>query len=247
MTDLDIELLMAYVDDELEPEQQIQVEDLISRDEEAQQLVDKFKESAQYLKQNLDNITEQVVPEHIIGMLRTPPKAEIIPLITPKQQGITHNWPSLAAAATVLLMVGVATGALIFGNQGTQSITTANIDPFQHALETLTSGKSFDLKESNSQITPIVTYQTKSGLVCREFERKNIHSTSSGLACRNQAGYWVNRIELADKNLSIPKTSQDYAPASGSDDPISAALDKLEAGTVMPIIEEQQLIDKDWH
>lgn len=247
MTDLDIELLVAYVDDELEPKQRTHVENLINQNQEAQQLVKKFKESAHHLKHHLDIVAEDDVPEHLIEMLRPPPEKKVVPIKTSKHQKISFNWPSLAAAATVLLMVGVATGALILKNLGSQTLITANEDPLQQALETLPSGNQSDPKGNNPQITLISTYKTKSGQVCREFKRETIHGSFSGLACRNQAGYWLNQIELADNLLPPPKTNQDYTPASGSDDPISNMLNKLDAGSAIPIAEEQQLIEKKWH
>jgi len=247
MTDLDIELLMAYVDDELEAKRRTHVENLINQNQKAQQLVKKLKESAQYLKHHLDIVAEDDVPEHLIELLRPTSEKKVVPLNITKHQKISFNWPSLAAAATVLLMVGIVTGALILKNPDSPTLITANKDTLQQALETLPSGTQSDPKGGNPQIALISTYKTENGQVCREFKRETTHGIFSGLACRNQAGYWVNQIELADELLTPPKTNQDYTPASGSDDPISSMLDKLGAGSAIPIAEEQQLIEKKWH
>ena len=57
----------------------------------------------------------------------------------------------------------------------------------------------------------------------------------------------MKQIELADTLLTPATTRQEYVPASGSNDPISDMLDKLDAGSVVPVAEEQTLINKKWH
>ena len=247
MTDTEIEMLMAYVDDELDAQQRIKVENLINQSEEARHLVEKFSVTANFLKHSLDNIAKQDVPEQLIETLQSPTKAEVIPLKTTKHQNwLTKNWPSLAVAATLLLTIGTLVGTYVAKTQE-PVMTTTGIEPLQHALEAVPSGQQFNPKGSNTKITLVATYKTKNGYVCREFKRENIHGLSSGLACRNNAGYWVKQIELADTILTTTTTRQEYAPASGSNDPISDMLDMLDAGSVVPVAEEQTLIDNRWH
>jgi len=245
MTDTEIELLMAYVDDELDAQQRLKVENLINQSEEARHLVEKFSVTASFLKHSLDDIAKQDVPEQLIETLQSPTMGEVIPLKTSKYPNSLTNWPGLAVAAALLLMIGTLIG--IYVSKMQESTMTTSIEPLQNALEEIPSGQQFKPKGNNTKITLVATYKTKNGYVCREFKRENIHGLSSGLACRNDAGYWVKQIELAETILTPATTRQEYAPASGSNDPISDMLDKLDAGSVVPVAEEQTLIDNKWH
>jgi len=245
MTDSEIELLMTYVDDELDAQQRIKVENLINQSEEARHLVEKFGVSASSLKQSLDDIANQEVPEKLIETLQSPSKAKVVPLKTTKHQNSLANWPGLTVAATLLLMIGTLVGIYVSKTQ--EPVMIPSIEPLQYALEAIPSGQQFKPKENNTIITLVATYKSKNGYVCREFKRENIHGLSSGLACRNNAGYWITQLELSDTIFSTATIRQEYTPASGSNDPISDMLDRLDAGSVLPVAEEQTLIDNKWH
>ena len=139
MTDTEIELLMAYVDDELDAQQRLKVEKLINQSEEARHLVEKFSVTASSLKHSLDDIARQDVPEQLIETLQSPTKGEVTPLKTSKPPNSLTNWPGLAVAATLLLMIGTLLGFYVSRTQ--ESTMTTSIEPLQHALEEIPSGQ----------------------------------------------------------------------------------------------------------
>ena len=245
MNDHDIEALMAYVDGELDAGRRAEVEALLARDPEARAMVDRFHQAAGLLGSGLDEVLTQPVPARLIDTVRSAPiGAGVVELRPRKKAPERIQWPRLAVAASLVLGVGLVTGVLLLGDPETPAPLTAGVDPLQEALETLPSGSSLRT-ESGTQITPVLTVRAADGRPCREFEREVSGAARFGIACREADGRWVAQIELG--RLAAPvDAGGDYAPASGEEDPLSATLDRLGAGAVLPAAEERRLLESDW-
>jgi hypothetical protein len=245
MNDHDIEALMAYVDGALDAGQRADVEALLARDPEARAMVERFRQAAGLLGSGLDEVLTQPVPARLIEAVRSAPIAAGVVEFRPRRKVPERiQWPRLAAAASLVLGVGLVTGVLLLGDPETPAPVTAGVDPLQEALETLQSGSALQT-ESGTLVTPVLTVRAADGRPCREFEREASGIASFGIACREADGRWVAQIEVG--RLAAPvDAGGDYAPASGEQDPLSAALDRLEAGAALPAAEEQRLLASDW-
>lgn len=245
MKDHDIEALMAYVDGELEAGRRAEVEGMLARDPEARAMADRFRQTAALLGSGLDDILAQPVPERLVETVREVPidtgVVQLRPRKSPPEQA---QWPRLAVAASLVLGVGLVTGILLFGDPETPAPVTAGIDPLQEALETRPSGSSLRT-DAGDLVMPVLTVRAADGRPCREFERETSGIRSSGIACREAAGLWVTQVEVGPSPASVAAGGE-YAPASGAEDPLSAALDRLGAGAALPAAAEHDLLESDW-
>ncbi len=247
MIDLNPEVLMAYVDGELDAEQKSSVEALIARDPEARAMVNRFRHSADQLRKGFDDILDLPVPPHLIDTIRNhKPDPSIVPLTRLQGKTGLFRWPSLALAASVALFVGILAGVALLGGPAIEAPTVlANL--LQETLELQPSGTSQVSDDALEAITPISTFHTTDGRVCREFQRQSHGRKTVGIACRDTDGQWVALVEIDHALLAAdPGVELEYMPASGSADPLAAALSALRAGPVLTTAEEQRLRSQGW-
>lgn len=247
MIDLNPEVLMAYVDGELDAEQKSSVEALIARDPEARAMVNRFRHSADRLREGFDDILDLPIPPHLIDTIRNhKPDPGIVPLIRLQGKTGRFKWPSLAIAASVALFVGMLAGAALFGGPTIEPpVVLANL--LQETLELQPSGTRKVSDDALEAITPILTFHTADGRVCREFQRQSHWRKTVGIACRDTDGQWVALVEIDHALLGAePGVELEYMPASGAPDPLAAALSALRAGPGLTAAEEQRLRSQGW-
>jgi hypothetical protein len=244
MTDLAPEILMAYVDDTLEPEQRREVEAALATDPDAREIVAQLRRSSELLGESLDDILDQPVPQRLVDAARG--RSSKVVTLRPRTAPLRNmNWPGLAAAASILLVVGIAAGRL-WVSEPPHGTTMAAMLPLQQALEHQESGVAWTDPDSGMTITPILTFRAADGRPCREFERQQRDGEVFGVACRDNQGRWVAQIELQRSLLPDNVPNDQYLPASGGTDPISDVLDELDAGPALSISEEMQFLESGW-
>jgi anti-sigma factor RsiW len=247
MAELNPELLMAYADGELDAEEKAEIEALMAHDPKARAMVERFLESGDLLRRGFDEILNLPPPQHLIDTIRKhQPAPEIVPLNPPKRNVSVSEWPRLAIAACVALIVGVVVGAgLLRGPEIEQRRETANL--LQDTLEFQPTGAVLASAARSETVTPIVTFRAADGRICREFERQTRTQQTVGIACRNADGQWIAVVEIDRMLLAADQSGElDYRPASGSPDPLAAALSALGAGRALTAAEEQVLRTQGW-
>ena len=242
MTDLTPEILMAYADGQLDSAQRREVEILLIGNPEAQDMVARFRRSTEILDAGLENVLQQPVPKRLLDTVQRSP-AEVYTMRPRSHWHARSTWPGLAAAASILMVVGVTTGVLMFQGEN-DAVTTVSVDPLQQALEDNHSGSPW-VADTVTQITPMATFLAADGRACREFERVG-DTRTLGIACRDSQGQWVAEIELQQGLLSDVAEDGSYLPASGGTDPISNVLDRLGAGPALTVEEESRLLESGW-
>ena len=247
MVELNPELLMAYIDDELDAEQKAFVEALIDRDSDARAMAESFLKSRDMLRDSFDEILNLPVPQHLIDTVKkNKTNPDIVSLHPSKRKNKKSSWYSLALAASIALIVGVLAGATLFRDSAIQiSPTTANL--LQKTLETQPMGTTLVSDNELESITPVLTFHAADGTVCREFERQARSKKTVGIACRNIDGQWILLVEI-DRILlaESPDKESDYMPASGHPDILDAAFSALGAGRSLTASEEQLLQSHGW-
>lgn len=248
MTHLDIELLMAYVDNELDDSTKEDVEALLERDPEATAIVERFRQSRALLHESFDEILNYPVPDHLVSTIRnhrTERKmASITSLFTHSNRFSTA---ALALAASVVLIIGVVTGYLIENQPVNYQTSAPTTELLQQALESELSGTKRTDDETGQSVTPMLTFSMESGQICREYERQSQKTLLFGVACRSSEGEWQTRVEIDSSLLKTPPTTATgYSPAEGVQDPISAALAALGAQKSLTAEEEQRLKERGW-
>lgn len=247
MVELNPELLMAYIDGELDAEQKASVEAWIARDPEARAMAESFRESGEMLRENFDEILNLPLPRHLIDTVRkNKADPDILPLRPWKPKAHISRWPGLALAASIALFVGVLAGATLFRDSAVEKPSTA-ANLLQKTCESQPMGAMLVSDDKFESVTPVLTFLAADGRVCREFERQTRSRKKVGIACRNSDGQWVAFIEI-DRILLAEATGgeSDYKTASGPPDLLDTALSALGAGRGLTPAEEQRLRSQGW-
>ena len=252
MKEHDIEKLMVYADGKLDQAGAIEVERLLLDDEEARAIVERFRQTGAALASGLDGVLEEPVPQHLIDAIRShrvEPARPLPPQPRPMDMANTVGrtaandrafWPSLATAASLALVVGLFAGQW-WGSQSGGELPLAQ--SIQRAMETLPAGELLDV--AGVQITPVTSYRSADGQVCREFEQSADGRLSLGIACRSEA-QWVTRLLIDQGPVGDVSGSPNFAPASGAVDSISSLLDGLNLGPALSAEEERAAIEQGW-
>jgi len=246
MTELSPEILMAYVDNELDEERRVEVEAVLARDAQARDLVERFRRSAQVLGEGLDEVLREPVPQRLVDAARGEGRgAGVVALRPAAPKPLAEHWPGLAAAASVILTAGVLVGAWLFGG-AEDPVDVLAADPLQRALENRPSGAVLVFGEGSGQVVPMLTFRAADGRPCREFEREIGNSGTFGVACRSAQGRWVTQIEMQRQLLTSDASVEHYVPAAGAGDPLSDVLDRLGASAALTPQEEAVLLSTGW-
>ena len=250
MANLDLQKLMAYADNELDDVEKGKVEALIARDSQAADIVKRFKESRDLMKESYSEILDQPVPEHLVKTIRNHrSKAKVLSFRSFLTQKRSFSWPSMALAACIALIIGVIAGKII-DNQPMENLAAMPAaELFQNVLETQPTGKKSTASNLEQSITPKLTFSRESGQICREYERQSPAELMLGVACRNKEGKWITMVEIDSSFIAPPtdtSTSTEYSPAEGSPDLMAAVLAALGAQKSLTADEEQRLRERGW-
>ncbi|TGN40410.1 anti-sigma factor [Marinobacter confluentis] len=248
MNDHDFEKIMAYADQELEPDQVADVEKLLAEDTEARDFLARLRESDQLISGGLDSILDEPVPQRLIDAARgqsaesssesdtgSGQSARVVEF--PKKPAFSR-WAYATAASVTLL---VAAGAFILSPGDSRQGTLA--EALNEALEQTPSGSIHGQPDDTVQVMPVATFQTAEAGICRQFAAQVQGQQTVGLACRSGQGQWQIR---AEKILAEGENGQSYAPASGGSGPVADALSDLRGGEPLSAGQEQSLISDGW-
>ncbi len=272
MTVLNDEILMAFVDGELSPEQEEEVCQLLAEDPAAQDTLAAMAKSRDLLRKAFTHVLEEPVPAKLLEAIRLTAQQEEEDIASPpaaKQTRIAQFTPkpALRWAAAITLIVGgmaayLSSGYLRDGEIG--SAPVAAVDTFlDEALEQTVSGTVFtraaDARPGDTaqqrEIMPRLSFRDHQGRFCREYEEQLAGSSATtshlGVACREN-GHW-QPLDLAGyQGRELPKQaspSGHYVPAMGEEESgnLDSLIDTLMQGSPLSPAEESSLIENKWN
>lgn len=272
MTKLDDETLLAFADGELDPQQMKQVAAQLANNPEARETLRIFQESAALVKHAFDQPLHEPVPDRLLQTINeTVPDASVsdMRLARSKVREAKRQKPvfsSLAAAASVALVVGLASGYATFRvastayDGDTSSLLATNDRLLSQALEKTASGSLFNVQDAatagSRQITPLLTFQDQNRRFCREYEEtittQNSRRDLVGVACRVGDGTWIPETVMARKLIAATLPNENvsasvYVPAAGADiAPFDQVIDAMMTDGPISPTEEQQLLQEGW-
>lgn len=199
-------LLVAYVDNQLEPDQMAAVEKTILEDPEAQAIVGVLRRSAAAVKAAYDRPLQEPVPEQLLTAIgvAAPSAANVVPLRRPPRLLPSRQTVMALAASIVALAVGFGAGYMQFKPAGGITIAGSSrpSERFEaalyRALEQNPSGTQLSFVDDATGATETITIvgpvTTAISDACREFRHDAAGATgatvSRGLACRSSSGDW---------------------------------------------------------
>lgn len=237
MNDHDFEKIMAYFDQELDPDQVAEVEQILANDAEARDFLAQLRESDQFVSGGLDSVLDEPVPQRLIDAARgkSGETAQVVEF--PKKPAFSR-W-AYATAASVALLVAASAFVLSPGDSRTDALAQA----LDAGLETTASGHIYDQADDNVQVMPVATFRTAEAGLCRQFAAQIQGQQTVGLACRAGEERWEVH---ARKTLAPDQTGQTYAPASGGSGPVAEKLRELNGGEPLTVDQENRLISENW-
>lgn len=267
------EMLMAYADGELAPEEAQALEAHLARDAALRARLAPFIVTRTELASVFAPTLHEPVPARLIAAVTRRPLARHAP--APGQSAAERvrdalvaiaaaAFPaglSLATAASVagLLAVGAAGGWLVgradapsgvFEVAGQTVVATGTL---AHALEAAPS-RSGDVAEAFAEgatVVPVVSFRTASDGVCREYRMRGATAETdfAGLACRAADGAWrvVLNVETPAAPRTPPTPGESYGTATGLGVPaVDALVETIIEGPAFGGNEESAYLRNGW-
>lgn len=208
---LDEQLLNAYIDDELEPEQALEIERQLARDPVAGHYVKNARRLENLARAALHQVDDQRLSEGLSASLEAVRRQD--------SSRAAHSFagrPYLAIAASlVVLAIGYGAGFLTAERSLTQQMlameqarskSLAEVQvALNHALEYSPSGEPVSWRSDSghalAELLPIRTLRTQDQRFCREFREVvvigGVREERHGLSCRVGKEDWRTRLILA--------------------------------------------------
>jgi hypothetical protein len=245
----DDELLMAFVDGELDPRQQAEVAAAAAADEDIARRIEHFRETRRLAKAayapDLDAPVPDALRDKIAGAVAaaTAKKetSRVIPLPTRSAKGVAGvraGW-SLPLAASIAALAGAlagywfTSGGLVGSGQQQLALGPVAESAIAEALSGTPSGSEYTTEQS-SRVQMIVSFRDGKGALCREFELiPQSAAPSLGIACRNKEAWQITFAQTLTEGAG-----GGYSPASAAP-VVDAYLETLAAGSPLSVEEEK--------
>jgi hypothetical protein len=214
------DLLMAFVDGELSPEERNWLEGVLAVDADLRRRLEPFAITRAALPVIFDAPLHAPIPDRLIDTIRMAGRAEsAAPRVSPVGQTASRRpavparagWletlfpmgfgaPALGYAA--VLMIGLSGGwfvkaALDSAGSSAQSLVASDgaglfaSGYLQKALDRQPSGKELPVPGQSSNVRAVRTFRGTDGVFCRQYQVRDAAGRAlDGFACREEGGKW---------------------------------------------------------
>jgi hypothetical protein len=270
MTPIADEILMAYVDDELEPKARGAVLDALTRDPEVVRRLEIFLSTRASLARLYQAPMHEPVPERLMALfmdeglkLNVQSRERGAWLRRIKERFFIPGWGMVVAPAfSAALAIGLGTGWVLHGATvpppnslgpmfGVVAQGLRADGELQRVLESAPSGRSTTVNGIGGPVAIKIVHSFRSTIqdVCRQYELETgAAGRVGGVACRKADGAW--RIEIAATGVrGTVASSGAFKPAAPTSSPIAeveTTVDRIIAGDVLGEKEEAELIRNGW-
>lgn len=249
--DITDELLVAYVDDELDEAQRAMVRSILETNPTLGRRADEMRLSRDLLREGFPLRSDAPVPAAIDAAASRLAEACAGPVSHRARASRFQNGRKYAFAAALVLSVTAAAGYLVWrsghGSAREPVAALLQIGPgttLNEVLESAPSAEVTSVPAEGAAVRAVLTFQSKDGRFCREFEILAPAGGSTGIACRDD-GVW--RAEVLLSAEAAPVDSNFYTPAGGSDEPaVAEVAERLMQGDPLGAQEEAQLLASGW-
>ena len=260
MVELTDEILVAYVDGQLDAATSAEVEAALAHDPEAREAVRRFNVSGRLAHAVFNEALHQEVPGRLLKVFEDKPEPApgIVDLAGRRvaRQGFSVRGWALPLAASLALAVGLGGGYAVWDRLGprpgpVQIIGAIPMDtPLHRVLETLPSGRTLAWEDPDRQargeITALLTFRDRSGRYCREYQAFGTDAENTrgaiGVACRGAGDTWSHEISVAARATSEGV----YQPAGLGHAALDAYLTELMSDTPLDPSAERSALDAGW-
>jgi len=240
------EELTAYLDGETDAERTRAIEAALEVDGDLRARLERLQRSNKDVQAAFGALLAMPASDRLAASIRAAAErsapaqpAEVIPFKARGSAPRRWAWPaSIAAALVGGVLVGQLAGQAISpdgsdwlsGGKGAPRAGTA----LAAGLSGASSGVAFALP-GQRKATPVLTFASQSGELCRQFQIAGQGTQQSGLACRSGADAW----RLVALTSAPHAGGGEFQTAAGPGaDPVSAVADRLIKGEPMDAAQE---------
>ena len=247
------ELIMAYADGQVSPEERAWLESILAVDQAVRTRLDVYVATGPGQFSAFDAMLTAPIPERLIAAVNgtrtaaqaAAPRRSLLDRIFPNGFGLM---PAVGYAAALALGVGI--GSAMLSSPNTKApLIVADREGFiasgelQVALDTQVSGDKKRVSEGD--IRPVLTVRDGDGRVCRHYEIVQRRKGPQGLACRERDGKWRITVLTGGEGSATARN----ASQGGSDvldGVIDTAIKSMPAHSELTGAEEAYLIQQGW-
>jgi hypothetical protein len=247
------ELIMAYADGQVSPEEKVWLDGILAVDPAVRARLEVFAATGPGHFSPFDSVLSAPIPDRLIATVRgtrsetraAAPRQSLIERFFPNGFGLM---PAAGYAAALALGFGIGS-ALLSSPSTTLPLIIADRDGFvasgdlQVALDTKVSGDKELVNEGD--IRPVLTVRDGEGRVCRHYEIVQRRKGPQGLACRERDGKWrITVLTGGEAGASARNASQGESDVL--DGVIGTAIKSMPAHSELTGAEEAYLIQQGW-
>ncbi len=246
------ELIMAYADRQVSPEEKTWLDGILAVDPAVRSRLDVFIATGPGQFSPFDSVLTAPIPDRLIATVRGTRSEPRSP--APRQSLFERFFPGFglmpAVGYAAVLVAGVVIGSALLTPAATTSpLIVADREGFiasgnlQVALDTQVSGDKKLVNEGD--IRPVLTVRDGEGRVCRHYEIVQRRKGPQGLACRERDGKWRITVLTGGEGAATARN----ASQGGSDvldGMIGTAIKSMPAHSELTGAEELYLIEKGW-
>jgi hypothetical protein len=249
--DLTDELLVAYVDDELDSRQRSMVSAILDRNPALSRRADEMRLARDLLREGFPLQPDAIVPARIdTAAAQLAAACANHRSGSRKASGFRYRRSYAIAAGLLLGMVAASYLVLRPASDERQQPTVTALteirpeNPLHSVLESTASAQLVKIPGEDAAVRAVLTFRAKDGRFCREFEMLADSGSSTGIACREQ-GHW--RTEVLASGVAVPADGNFYTPAGGPDEAaVGEVYEGLVQGEPLSIDEETRVLAAGW-
>ena len=226
---IDDEMLMAYVDGELDELARARVEKAAAEDQSLQARLEQQRSLRATLAAHYAPVADEPVPERLRALLET----NVVALPVPRARPSWHVMTALAAS----LVIGLALGrSLLTPAPGPVGIEDGQLMA-RGDLAAALDGQLASDQPADAPTRIGISFAAADGRLCRTFEEAAL----SGVACKEETGW-----QLMMTATGAPSGGADYRQAGNASPAILAAAQDMMAGEPFDAAAERRARDSGW-
>jgi hypothetical protein len=246
MTTISDETLMAYLDNELPPDERARVNAALVLDSALQARLRRQERVRELLSEAFDPALHRSVPERLVdAALRTPipmqwhvQRAFALPFRGASFGDVVRAWAPLLAPAMATLVIGLAIGFFAgSGDSGglAQGGLVADGD-LAHALD-----RQLASDDVRSGPRVAVSFRARDGRFCRSFDMGAARDNLAGVACRNENTWSIVALAAAE-----PRRGAYELAGSGMPDVVRQSVTQMMTGEALNAEGERRAREAGW-
>ncbi len=241
------EMIVAFVDGELDDDSRQCVEAAAAADREVAARIERYRTVRGKLTDAFAPLAEVPAPARLRRLVEGQGESEVVDFaaVRERKAALRASWSGVArwgAALAASLLLGLMIGRVAFAPGG---LALPGGDGIVIAAGELAESLDRDLAGSSGTTRILLSFKARDGRICRVFEQGR-RSVESGIACRRGERWQL--LALAPASSAIPETDDRFHPAGARPLPpaIEQAVDDLIAGDPLGADAEKEARARGW-